>query len=151
MSSGFQKGLTQNANESINNIVWSRCPKRLFCGRERYMISVCEAITQFNNGANGRKQLFKDLNLDICLNAFTGLQKQDKIRLQHAAYKISEKYKHRRQKLRVLRKNKSKKAKKDYISDAFTANTVPDRNFIHEKVVEITFVHDQDVPFYGSN
>ena len=37
---GCERGLTQNANESINNIVWSRCQKRVFCGKRRYTISV---------------------------------------------------------------------------------------------------------------
>ena len=48
-----QKGLNQNQNQSLNNVVWSRCPKRVFCGRARFEVSVCEAIVQFNEGSKG--------------------------------------------------------------------------------------------------
>ena len=37
-----QRGLTQNQNESINNIIWSKCPKRVLCSKSRFVISVCE-------------------------------------------------------------------------------------------------------------
>ena len=87
-----QKGLTQNANESINGIVWSRCPKRLFCGKQRFTICVCDAITQFNEGAKERKRLFSELNLEIIFSAFSGLQKQDKVRLYQAAVKVTNRY-----------------------------------------------------------
>ena len=146
-----QKGLTQNANESINGVVWSRCPKRVFCGRQRFTISVCDAIIQFNEGAKGRKRLFNKLNLEISFNAFTGLQKQDKVRLQQAAVKITDKYKQRRQALRLLRKGLSKTATKGkaYVPGAFTNKSVPDTNFTseQEKIVKVTFVDDDDVPF----
>ena len=67
--SSCQKRLTQNVNESINGIVWSRCPKRVFCGKQRYTISVCDAICQFNEGAKGRKRLLDRLNLRVSMNA----------------------------------------------------------------------------------
>ena len=75
---GCQRGLTQNQNESINSIVWSRCPKQLFCGKHRFTISVCDAVTQFNDGAKGRKRLYKTLNLNVGINAIKGLQREEK-------------------------------------------------------------------------
>ena len=145
-----QKGLTQNPNESINGVVWSRCPKRLFCGRQRYTMSVCDAIAQFNEGAKGRKRLYKQLNLDTSYNAFQGLQKQDQVRLRQAAVKISEKYKCRRQALRVEQKGSKSKKDKSYIPGAFTNKSTPDVDFsievVEESVKKITFVHDNDVP-----
>ena len=35
--------LTQNQNESINSIVWSRCPKG-FCRIHDFTISVCDTV-----------------------------------------------------------------------------------------------------------
>ena len=29
------KGLTQNANEAISSLLWSRCPKRVFCSKTK--------------------------------------------------------------------------------------------------------------------
>ena len=59
------KGLTQNQNESLNNVVWSKCSKRVFIGFSRFKLAVCEAIITFNNGQN----LLESLNLD-CANAW---------------------------------------------------------------------------------
>ena len=51
--SGCEQGLTQNANENLNGMVWSKCQKRVFCGRRRYTISLCESVTHFNEGGKG--------------------------------------------------------------------------------------------------
>ena len=73
-----QRGLTQNQNESLNNIVWSKCPKRVFCGKFRLTISVCEAITYYNEGAVSRLNLLKSLKMNSSLNTKSGLEKQNK-------------------------------------------------------------------------
>ena len=57
-----KKGLTQNQNES-SNVLWTKCSKRIFTGKDRFMIAVCEAITAFNNGARSTKTLFERLRL----------------------------------------------------------------------------------------
>ena len=41
------KGLTQDQNEALNNVVWSKRSKRVFTGRERFKLAVCEAITPY--------------------------------------------------------------------------------------------------------
>ena len=38
-----QRGLTQNQNESIKNMTWSKCPKRVLCSKGRFVISVCKS------------------------------------------------------------------------------------------------------------
>ena len=100
---GCQKGLTQNQNESINSVVWSRCPKRVFCGKRQFGISVCDAVSLWNDGARGRKSLYKMLNVDVGYNMMYGLVRQENIRLTQA----------RRQALRQLRKTKCKNLRKD--------------------------------------
>ena len=37
---GCQRGLTQNQNESLDNMVWARFTKRVLCGIKRLHISV---------------------------------------------------------------------------------------------------------------
>ena len=71
--------LTQNQNESINSIMWSMCPKRVFCGRRQFGISVCDAVSLWNDGARGRS-LYKMLNVDVGYNTMYGLVRQENIR-----------------------------------------------------------------------
>ena len=108
-----------------------------------------EAITQFNQGANGRKCLFDYCDLNTSYGALNSLQKLDKIRLYQAAVKVTDEYKQRRKTLRVLRKGKGKKRKSDYIPGAFSTKSVPDIHFERDIIehVEIKFVHDDDVEF----
>ena len=144
-----QRGLTQNQNESLNGLVWSRCPKRLFCGIHRFTISVCDSISQFNNGAKGRSRFFKCLNIDIGDNSLKGLKQEQKTRLRKAATKVTVKYKKRRQILRSIERNCKKD--KSYIASAFADKSVPDIDFTNEpiskkkKLVPITFIDDNDV------
>ena len=53
-----QKGLTQNQNESLN-VLWSKCSKRVFVGKNRFSLAVCETITTFNDGAISTQGLYE--------------------------------------------------------------------------------------------
>ena len=39
---------------------------------------MCDAVTQFNNGAKGRKRLYETLNLNVGINGIKGLQREEK-------------------------------------------------------------------------
>lgn len=41
---------TQNANESLHNMIWSKCPKEIFVYKDRVKRSVMEAICEYNKG-----------------------------------------------------------------------------------------------------
>ena len=56
-------GLTQNVNESLNAVIWTRCPKPVFVGREVLLIGVCSAIIAFNDGTYGLKSVFENLKI----------------------------------------------------------------------------------------
>lgn len=45
-------GKTQNANEALHGVIWSKCPKTKFSSRKRLEIGVSEAICQYNTGCN---------------------------------------------------------------------------------------------------
>ena len=120
-----QRGLTQNQNESLNNTVWSRCPKRVYCGLNRLTISVCEAIITFNSGACAKSNIFFDLGLTTSANLNASFKCEDKKRIADASRKISEKYRLQRQKLRNLRKRR-KPGKRSYFPGAFSTSTNPD-------------------------
>ena len=53
---GCQRGLTQNQNECLSNMVWDHFPKRVLYGINSLQISVCEAIITFNSEAYARNK-----------------------------------------------------------------------------------------------
>ena len=147
------KGLTQNQNESLNNVVWSKCSKQVFIGFSRFKLAVCKAIITFNDGAEGRQNLLESLNLD-CANASKNvLAIQNKVRLDNAWIKVSEKYRKQCQKLRRFRKGKKNVA--CYIPGGFSTKLVPDNNmctqsdidFTKNDEVELKFVDGNNIPY----
>ena len=63
---------TQNANESVHNIIWKLCPKSTFVGRRTLKAAVSLAMCQFAMGATFRVVLLRTLNLvpgDILVNS----------------------------------------------------------------------------------
>ena len=125
----------------------------MFIGFSRSKLAVCETIITFNDGAKGRQNLLESLNLD-CANALKKvLAIQNKVRLDNARIKVSEKYRKQRQKLRQIRKGKKNVA--CYIPGGFSTKLVPDNNtctqsdidFTKNDEVELKFVDDNDIPF----
>ena len=56
-------GVTQNANESFNSTIWERVPKLNFCGMEKLMLAVYDAIAVYNYGRKATLDIFKNLNI----------------------------------------------------------------------------------------
>lgn len=46
-------GQTQNNNESLNGVIWKRCPKDIYIGRSVLEMSVSSAVISFNSGKRG--------------------------------------------------------------------------------------------------
>ena len=44
-------GFTQNANESVNSLVWIRCPKHKWHERKRIKLATASATLHFSAGA----------------------------------------------------------------------------------------------------
>ena len=118
------RGLTQNQNEAVNGQLWSKCPKNKFCGKRRIVIAVCETIGIFNTGAASKAVLMKSCGVGPGSNMLKALRKEDKTRVQSAAYKISKKYRDRRQALRSKKKDKSDKL--SYSSGSFGLSAKPE-------------------------
>ena len=57
-------GKTQNNNECLNGVVWTRLPKDDFVGGKTLKLEISSAIINFNNGATGfANRVIKDLCL----------------------------------------------------------------------------------------
>ena len=76
-----KKGLAQNQNESLNNVLWAKCSKRVFIGKDQFTVAVCEAITAFSDGARSMKTLFQKLNLSCGHNNTKALSLRNNIHL----------------------------------------------------------------------
>ena len=43
---------TQNSNESLNNMVWRRCPNNIYQGKKVVELCTASAVASFNDGAS---------------------------------------------------------------------------------------------------
>ena len=57
-------GLTQNANESFNSIIWERSPKYRYCGLSKLKLSVYDSIGNFNYGTQASLDTYRLLTVD---------------------------------------------------------------------------------------
>ena len=46
-------GKTQNVNEGLNGVIWTKCRKRVYVNRKTLEICVSSAVLEFNGGKNG--------------------------------------------------------------------------------------------------
>ena len=60
----MQKGKTQNANESLHNVIWGRCPKTVFVGHRKLHGAVASAIAAFNEGAIHTSQVIRRMHIE---------------------------------------------------------------------------------------
>ena len=56
---------TQNANEALNNLIWTKCPKNVYVEREVLEMGVSSAVIKFNNGACGILNVFHGANIEL--------------------------------------------------------------------------------------
>ena len=78
-------GKTQNANESLHFVVWSKCPKTTFVGIERVVSATCSAVSQFNAGIKvTMKNLCDVMQVPSGAHLLASAEKADRRRLQQA-------------------------------------------------------------------
>lgn len=77
-------GKTQNSNESLNNVIWTLCPKEVFCGKQRVTAAVAEAVDKFNRGGFQFAEVLKRLDLSLNVVTSTALTKRDSLRIKKA-------------------------------------------------------------------
>ena len=59
------ESLSQNVNESIHSLIWSRCPKHIFVGWKRLEVSVSVGVGEFNKGAQASRNFLDALGLNV--------------------------------------------------------------------------------------
>ena len=155
------KGLTQNANEAINSILWSKCPKRVFCSKTKLQSCAALTILEWNSGAAGSSKILTNIGVQSGVNTNIGDRLRNRYRIHQAAHKCKSKYRKRRQVLRQTRKQK-KVDTASYQSGAFGTSKYPNKNKNAnydinnsgtpgekkngvEKVIKLVFVDDSEV------
>lgn len=116
-------GETQNVNESLNNLIWTRCSKRVYVGNSVFKTAVASAVIAFNDGAQGLLPVFTNLGVECGFYTTEGCKKSDIQRVKQSDHKSTTKVKQRRKKLRATRKGYNDKNELEegetYASGAF--------------------------------
>lgn len=97
-------GQTQNNNESINNLIWNKCPKSTYVSRKIIEMAVDSAVIEFNNGATGLYGVLKRCGIKCGRFMDLATKRKDSLRLRNMNLKSSKRGIGRRKKLRAIRK-----------------------------------------------
>ena len=101
-------------------------------------LCVTESILKFNCGASSRVAILKEMGCETGLNMKSAVEREDKLRIEHADRKISLERRSRHQSQRLNRKLKIS-VEMDYLSGGFDLITD------HKKTVEIKFIDEDTV------
>ena len=93
-------GYTQNANESLHGMIWSRCPKAKSFGMQQVQFAVSSAISEFNSGAKFHTTVLESMNISPGTYITLYCEELDKQCIYHAERKSGDKFKKRRKQLR---------------------------------------------------
>ena len=119
------RGWTQNQNEAANQILWSKCSKTKFCGRDKLLLATCESIAQYNTGAASKALVLKKRGVHAGENVFLSIRKTDSVRINKAARKVKKSTRLKRRKLRSAKKSKTKE-KVSYMTGGFGLSKKPE-------------------------
>uniref|UniRef100_A0A1B6JFM5 Mutator-like transposase domain-containing protein n=1 Tax=Homalodisca liturata TaxID=320908 RepID=A0A1B6JFM5_9HEMI len=78
------KGKSQNPNESMNNVIWARLPKRTFVTLGALRLGVYEAVLSFNDGYSSKVKVLEHIGLEPGLNMRLALKRLDTQRIRKA-------------------------------------------------------------------
>lgn len=98
-------GGTQNACESLNNVIWTRLPKTTFVMKNTLEFGIFEAIATYNEGNIVKCKILKKLGIDPGINCIERMKMVDERRIAKAEKDIQDLQKKCRQK-RTLNKRR---------------------------------------------
>lgn len=81
-------GRTQNPNESLHNVIWSRIPKTVFVGIYTLHFGVFDAISTFNEGNVTKCLVLQLLGLSAGHNTVEAMKRLDRERLRSATVSL---------------------------------------------------------------
>ena len=78
------EGYTQNANESMNSVIWRLCPKNRYHGLTVVQAAVSIAVSIFNDGATSLLDIMKEMGLSPGCFARKFCEDKDFLRINNA-------------------------------------------------------------------
>ena len=115
-------GATQNANESLNSMVWIRCPKHKFSGAKTVRYAAAAAVLAFNGGSSRMAGFIDNLGTPVSDIAISRYEKRDRKRIRESekAMQLKEKKKRAVQhQLRTAREEALREKGVSYEAGAF--------------------------------
>ena len=112
-------GGTQNNNESINNVIWKKCPKQTYVSKKILEIGVSSAVLEFNEGTAGIFSVFLKLGIHTGKYMNKATSVSNATRISSALKKSSKQGLVRRKKLRAIKKGFSDKEKETEQVDSY--------------------------------
>lgn len=112
-------GRTQNPNESFNATIWQRLPKTVFVGLDALRLGVADAVISFNEGAVGKANVLKRLQINPGKFTVLGLKRIDAERIRKADKEINEENKKRRVQRRKMKRKLEDKEEETYCPGGF--------------------------------
>ena len=97
-------GQTQNNNESLNSVIWKRCPKDVFVGRSTLEMGVASAVISFNDVQKGVLKAIENLSMNPSENCIRYCNERDNTRIKEMEKKSTPEVIHRKEQLRAQRK-----------------------------------------------
>ena len=97
--------MTQNNNESLNKLIWDRCPKETSVSRLAIEDATYRAVSYFSDGSASIIRVFRELKVVPGHYTTSGLLKGDNTRIYYARRKSLDRTEMRRKVLRAKRKN----------------------------------------------
>ena len=93
-------GETQNANEALNKIIWSKCPKTVFVERKVLEMGVNVAVIQYNDGLSAIENILKLFSIPFGTVTRDISIRQDRLSVANSKRKSSKSGKQKRKKNR---------------------------------------------------
>ena len=114
------KQKTQNANESLHSMIWSKCHKSGFVGLQRVLSATCTAVSQFNCGVELTMQhLCGVMGIPSGVHMSASSEKADAKRLRGADLHAMKSTKMARLARKRARLAEAERSKRDYAAGEF--------------------------------
>lgn len=97
--------MTQNVNESVNSVIWTRIPKNTFVSIKTLLFGVFEAVATYNDGHVTKCRVLESVGVQPSQRTIFAMKFLDSERIRRAEKAISDFMRQSRRKER-LRKRK---------------------------------------------
>ena len=116
-------GKTQNANESLHNMLWHNSPKSKHVGQKSLSASTALAVLSFNDGSLSYSRVMEELGQTISHHTLLYLSRRDRLRNLEKARRVKETQKRRRRQMTaqtlVAESSRRRRDKKLYTSGQY--------------------------------